>query len=453
MTEVNTLITKSQSLTDSVLEALVNHNEETLQNTFLNLEASEIVHLLESIPDSLRGGLWEYIPEDLNGEVLVELGDVARVSLAKYLDHGQVVEAVSDLDTNDLADVVDTLPDEFGHAIRQSLDFHGLQNLEACLAFEEDTAGRLMETDAIAIRSDVSLEAILRYLRTKETIPDYTMGLMVIDREGRFLGELPLTELITRHPESLVSDVMDTEALSIPPEMPQNELAVLFREHDLTSIPVIDDESKLIGRITLDDMIEILDEEADRQILGAVGLDEEEDLFSPVLPSAKRRLFWLGINLATAFLASWVIGLFEDTLDKVVALAVLMPIVASMGGIAGTQTLTLMIRGLAMGKISTSNSRWLAYKEITISVVSGIVWAIVVGFISYLWFKDIRISLVLAAAMMINLVIAAIAGFAIPLLMKKAGIDPALAGGVALTTATDIIGFVSFLGLATLFLL
>lgn len=385
--------------------------------------------------------------------MLVELGDVARVSLAKHLDQELVVEAVSDLDTNDLADVVDTLPDEFGDAIRQSLDFNGLQNLEACLAFEEDTAGRLMETDTIAIRSDISLEAILRYFRIKETIPQHTMRIMVIDRDGTFLGELPLSELIIRNPERLVSEVMDTDALSVPPEMPQNEVAVLFREHDLTAVPVVDSENKLIGRITLDDMIEILDEEADRQILGAVGLDEEEDLFSPVLPSAKRRLFWLGINLATAFLASWVIGLFEGTLDKVVALAVLMPIVASMGGIAGTQTLTLMIRGLAMGKITTSNSRWLAYKEITISVVSGVVWAIVVGFISFLWFNDIRISLVLGAAMIINLFTAAVAGIAIPLLMKKAGIDPALAGGVALTTATDVIGFVSFLGLATIFLL
>ena len=453
MTEVNTLIANTQSLTDSVLEALEHNNQELLNNIFLNLEASEIVHLLESIPDSLRGALWEYIPEEFNGEVLVELGDVARISLAKYLDHGQVVDAVSDLDTNDLADVVDTLPDEFGDAIRQSLDFHGLQNLEACLAFDEGTAGRLMETDAIAIRSDVTLEAILRYLRKKETIPEHTMGLMVIDREGLYLGELPLSKLITSSPDKHVSDVMDTEALSVPPEMPQNELAVLFREHDLTSMPVVDENNKLIGRITLDDMIEILDEEADRQILGAVGLDEEEDLFSPVLPSAKRRLFWLGINLATAFLASWVIGLFEGTLEKVVALAVLMPIVASMGGIAGSQTLTLMIRGLAMGKISSSNQRWLAYKEITISIISGIVWAIVVGCISYLWFKDIRISLVLGSAMIINLAVAAVAGFSIPLLMKKAGIDPALAGGVALTTATDVVGFVSFLGLATIFLL
>ncbi|KAG1652855.1 Magnesium transporter MgtE [Nymphon striatum] len=288
MTEANTLIANTQSLVDSVLEALDDNNDEVLQSTFSNLEASEIVHLLESIPDALRGRLWQYIPEEFNGEVLVELGDVARVSLAKYLDRGLVVEAVSDLDTNDLADVVDTLPDEFGDAIRQSLDFHGLQNLEACLAFDEDTAGRLMETDAIAIRSDVTLEAILRYLRLKETIPEHTMGLMVIDRESRFLGELPLSELIIRNPDSLVSEVMDTDALSVPPEMPQNEVAVLFREHDLTALPVVDEEKKLIGRITLDDMIEILDEEADRQILGSVGLDEEEDLFSPCITKRKK---------------------------------------------------------------------------------------------------------------------------------------------------------------------
>jgi len=453
MAETNTFIANGESLIDSVLEAFEDNDRQVLQSIFAQLTASEIVHLFESIPDSYRGKLWRYIPDELNGIVLVELGDVARVSLAKNLEHEQVVEAVSDLDTNDLADVVDTLPADLGTAVRQSLDFKSLQNLEACLAFKEGTAGRLMETEAVAIRSDVSLETILRYFRIKEKLPDHTLGLMVIDRDGHFLGELPLSELIIRNPARLVSEVMDTNVLVIPPEMPQKELATLFRERDLTSIPVVDEENKLIGRISLEDMIEILDEEADHQILGAVGLDEEEDLFSPVIPSAKRRLFWLGINLATAFLAAWVIGLFEATLDKIVALAVLMPIVASMGGIAGTQTLTLIIRGLAMGKITSSNSRWLAYKEIKISIISGIVWAIIVGIASYFWFDQIKISLILSAAMIINLVVASISGFAIPVLMKKVGIDPALAGGVVLTTATDVIGFVSFLGLATIFLL
>jgi magnesium transporter len=453
MTEVSPLITNAPGLIDSVIEALEGNDKQTLHQIFSNLEASEIAHLLESLPDSFRGRLWQYIPEDRNGDVLVELGDVARVSLAKYLDHEQVVEAVSSLDNNDLADVVDTMPNEIGDAIRQSLDFHGLRNLEATLAFPEDSAGRLMETEAVAIRSDVTLETVLRYLRSRQMIPEHTLGLMVIDREGHFLGELPLSELLIRDPSLVVSDVMKTDVPSISPELSQSELAILFRDRDLVSIPVVDANKKLIGRVTLDDMNDVMNEEADHHILGAVGLDEDEDLFSPILPSAKRRLFWLGINLATAFLAAWVIGLFEDTLEKVVALAVLMPIVASMGGIAGTQTLTLMIRGLATGKISSSNSRWLAYKEITISIISGIVWALVVGLVSYLWFHDIRISGVLGAAMIINLLVAALSGFGIPLFMKKIGIDPALAGGVVLTTATDVIGFMSFLGLATIFLL
>jgi magnesium transporter len=310
-----------------------------------------------------------------------------------------------------------------------------------------------METEAVAIRSDITLGTILRFLRYKGSLPEHTLSLMVVDREGHYLGELPLSALLVRDPSMHVSEVMKSDALSISPEMPQSELAVLFREYDLVSVPVVDKDNKLIGRVTLDDMMDVMHEKADHQILGAVGLDEDEDLFSPILPSAKRRLFWLGINLATAFLAAWVIGLFEETLQKVVALAVLMPIVASMGGIAGTQTLTLIIRGLAIGKISSANSRWLAYKEISISLISGITWAIVVGFISYLWFNNIRISLVLGAAMIINLVVAALSGYGIPLLMKRVGIDPALAGGVVLTTATDVIGFMSFLGLATIFLL
>ena len=453
MTENNTLIANVPSLIDSVIEALEDNDKEALQQLFVNLEAVEVAHLLESLPNAFRVRLWRFIPEDRNGDVLVEMGDVARISLAKHLESNQIVEAVTDLDSNDLADVVGTLPNEIGDAIRQSLDYQGLRNLEATLAFPENSAGRLVETDAVAIRSDITLETVLRFLRSKEMIPEHTLGLMVIDREGAFLGELPLSELLIRSPSSLVSDVMDSKALFISPMMPQSELAVMFREHDLVSVSVVDADNKLIGRVTLDDMMDVMHEEANHQILGAVGLDEDEDLFSPVLPSAKRRLFWLGINLATAFLAAWVIGLFEATLEKVVALAVLMPIVASMGGIAGTQTLTLMIRGLAMGKISSANSRWLAYKEITISIISGIVWSIVVGVVSYLWFHDSRISLVLGAAMIINLFVAALSGFMIPLFMKRVGIDPALAGGVVLTTATDVVGFISFLGLATLFLL
>jgi len=453
MSEIFELKANTPELIDAVIEALEDYNKEVLNEIFSDLEAGEIAHLLESLPDALRSQLWSFIPEDRNGDVLFELGDVARSSLASNLEHEQIIEAVSNLDNNDLADVVDTLPEEIGEAIRQSLDDDGLQSLENTLSFPEDSAGRLMETEAIAIRSDITLETVLRFLRIRESIPDHTDGLMVIDRQRVFQGELPISDLLTGNPNALVQDMMDKEALYVTPTTTQRELAIMFRDLDLVSIAVVDNDGVLLGRVTLDDMLDIMHEEADHQILGAVGLDEDEDLFSPILPSAKRRLFWLGINLATAFLAAWVIGLFEATLEKIVALAVLMPIVASMGGIAGGQTLTLIIRGLATGKISSGNARWLAYKEIAISGISGITWAVVVGLVSYVWFTDIRISLVLAASMIINLLIAALSGFGIPMLMKRLGIDPALAGGVVLTTATDVIGFVSFLGLATLFLL
>lgn len=345
MSEIFELKANTPELIDAVIEALEDYNKEVLNEIFSDLEAGETAHLLESLPDGLRSQLWGFIPEDRNGDVLFELGDVARSSLASNLEHEQIIEAVSNLDNNDLADVVDTLPEEIGEAIRQSLDDDGLQSLENTLSFPEDSAGRLMETEAIAIRSDITLETVLRFLRIRESIPDHTDGLMVIDRQRVFQGELPISDLLTGNPNALVQDMMDKEALYVTPTTTQRELAIMFRDLDLVSIAVVDNDGVLLGRVTLDDMLDIMHEEADHQILGAVGLDEDEDLFSPILPSAKRRLFWLGINLATAFLAAWVIGLFEATLEKIVALAVLMPIVASMGGIAGGQTLTLIIRG------------------------------------------------------------------------------------------------------------
>lgn len=447
-----TEVVSSSDLVANVLNAVDEHDTDTLQAIFTELTAKETAHLLESIPDVIRGRLWRFIPEETSGEVLVELGPVARVSLVTILGDEELVEAVANLEANDLAEVMDTLPDESIQAIRQSLDVDGLEGLDAALAFPETSAGRLIDTNAIAIRADITLETVLRFLRSRGEIPEHTVALMVIDRQNYFKGELPLSQLLTRNPSCTVEEVMDHEAFYISPTLSQMELANEFRERELTSVPVVADDGTLLGRITLDYMVDLLNETAEHQFLGAVGLDEGEDLFAPIIPSTKRRLFWLGINLCTAFLAAWVIGLFSEVLDRIVALAVLMPIVASMGGIAGGQTLTLIIRGLATGKISSANAKWLAYKEIAISVISGFTWAIVVGGVSYLWFNDYRISLVLASSMVLNLLVASISGFGIPVLMKRVGIDPALAGGVVLTTATDVVGFVSFLGLATMFL-
>lgn len=453
MTENLPVKASATDLIGLVMDALPANDGSTLHSLLADRSSGEIAHLLESLPDASRTQLWPYIPEHHHGEVLVELGEVARLSLASNLGQQQVVEAVTSLESYDLAEMLETFPDELNEAVRSSLDEDVLQELDETLAFPEDSAGRLLNRKVIAIRSDITLETVLRFLRIHETIPKYTTGFIVIDRKNKFQGELLLSDLLTRNPASQVDDIMKTDVLTVAPEMPQNELAILFQDHELSSVPVVGAEGELLGRITLDEMVYVLQESADHQIMGAVGLDEGEDLFSPIIPSAKRRLFWLGLNLITAFLAAWVIGLFAVALDKIVALAVLMPIVASMGGIAGGQTLTLVIRGLATGTISAANARWLAYKEIAISVISGFTWAVVVGVVSYLWFEDIRISLVLAASMVVNLLIASISGFGIPLLMKRVGIDPALAGGVVLTTATDVVGFVSFLGLATLFLL
>jgi len=453
MSDDITITEHDTALIDSAIELLKADNFTELSELLASQEPAEIAHLLESLPDIRRSSLWTQVPGDFKGEVLSHMGEVALLSLVDNIDQEDVVNAAIDMDTSELAGVIEAMPDDIGEAIRESLDYRGLRELDAALAFPEDSAGRLMNTEAVSVRADVKLETVLRYLRLRESLPDHTAGLMVVDREGHFLGELPLSMLLTCQPDVLVSEVMDPDAERIRPEIEQRELAMLFRDHDLVSVAVVDEDDKLIGRVTIDDIIDVIQDEADRQILGAAGLDAEEDMFAPVIPSARRRAVWLGINLGTAFLAAWVIGLFEATLDQVVALAVLMPIVASMGGIAGSQTLTLIIRGIALGHVSSSNTRWLAYKEIAISVFNGCIWALVVGIISYLWFHEIIISSVLAAAMIITLLAAALSGVAIPLLMKKTGIDPALAGSVVLTTVTDVIGFISFLGLATLFLL
>lgn len=445
--------TANTDLIKPVMDGLSHYDPEALQQLLADKSSGEIAHLLESLPAVSRTSLWSHIPAHQQGLVLAGMGEVARLSLSNQLDNEQVVEAVTHLEGHDLVGVLATLPNEISDAVRSSLDDAVLQELDATLAFPEKSAGRLLNRKVIAIRSHITLETMLRFLRLHQEIPKHTTAFMVVDRQNKFQGELLLSDLLTHNPASLVADIMQTSVKSVAPDLPQHELAVLFKDQQLTSVPVVSQEGELLGRITLDDMVGILQESAEHQILGAVGLEEGEDLFSPIIPSAKRRLFWLGLNLLTAFLAAWVIGLFSVALEKIVALAVLMPIVASMGGIAGGQTLTLVIRGLATNTISSANAKWLAYKEITISVISGLTWALVVGIASYLWFADIRISLILAAAMIVNLLVAALSGFGIPLFMKRIGIDPALAGGVVLTTATDVVGFVSFLGLATLFLL
>jgi magnesium transporter len=437
----------------SIHAALVKDEMERVEAGIADLEPAEIALLLESLPPADRIRLWERVPTEVDGEVLLHVHDEVRSTLIDDMDHAEIVAATAGLDTTDLADLFEDLPQLVAEDMLRSMDELQRQRLEETLAFEEDSAGRLMRTDAIGVRADVSLETVQRFLRWKAQVPDNTDALMVIDRNGRFVGTLPLARLVSQDPELAVADLMDSEVDSIAMDMNSREVATLFQTHDLSSAPVVDAEGQLLGRIVIEDIVDVIRENSEQALMNMAGLDEEEDLFAPVLPSARRRAVWLGINLLTAFLAAWVIGRFEAALDQIVALAVLMPIVASMGGIAGSQTLTLAIRGLALGQISRTNSQWLMRKEIGIAALNGLGWALVVAVLAVLWFGSPAIGIIIAAALVINMLAAGVAGIAIPLALKRLGIDPALSGSVVLTTVTDVVGFMAFLGLATLFLL
>ncbi|KJZ05549.1 MULTISPECIES: magnesium transporter [unclassified Halomonas] len=433
--------------------ALEDENPQEVSEALEDLEPAEVALLLESLPLSERIRLWEQVPAEDDGEVLLHVHDEVRSTLLEDMDPEEIVAATASLDTADLAELFEDLPKQVAEDMLRTMDEMQRTRLQETLSFEEDSAGRLMRTDAIGVRSDVTLETVQRFLRWKESIPDNTDNLMVVDRIGHFVGVLPLARLVSHDQETSVAELMDADVDVIQGDMKSRDVATLFQTHDLTSAPVVDNDGMLIGRIVIDDIVDVIQENSEQALMNMAGLDEEEDLFAPVLPSAKRRAVWLGINLLTAFLAAWVIGQFEDALEKVVALAVLMPIVASMGGIAGSQTLTLAIRGLALGQISKTNSNWLLRKEVGIALLNGIVWALVVAVLAVLWFKSVAIGVIIAAALVINMLAAGVCGIVIPLVLKRMNIDPALSGSVILTTVTDVIGFMSFLGLATIFLL
>jgi len=416
------------------------------------LHPAEIALLLESLPPTQRDVVWDLVDEEVDGDVLAHLNDEVRAKLLKEYDANELVAATERLEADDVADILQDLPDTVIREVLNSLDKQDRQRIEAVLSYPEDTAGGLMSTDTLTVRPDVTLDVVLRYLRMRGSIPELTDNLIVVNRNDRYLGLLPLTDLLTKDPALRVGQIMEREVEGILADDPATEVAKLFEQRDLVSAPVIDEQRRLLGRITVDDVVDVIKEAADQTLLSMAGLDEEEDLFAPVLASTQRRAIWLGVNLITAFVASWVIGLFEATLEKAVALAVLMPIVASMGGNAGTQTLTLTIRGLALGQVGGANAPWLLARELAVGTLNGILWALVVAAVAVAWFKDYSIGIIIALAMVINLVAAALAGLTIPLLFKRLGIDPALAGTVALTTVTDVVGFLAFLGLASIYL-
>ncbi len=417
------------------------------------LHPAEIAHLLESLPPSQRRIVWEMVDREDHGEVLLHVGDEVRAGLIEAMDHEALLSATEGLDVDDLADLLQDLPDVVTRQALAGMDQQYRQRLEAVLSYGEDTAGGLMNTDTVTVRANVTLDVVLRYLRMRKDIPALIDSLIVVDRYDRYLGILPLSEVVSRDPELTVAEVMDYSVEAIHAQTPAAQVAKIFEDRDLVSAPVVDEHGKLLGRITIDDVVDVIREQAEHSVLSSVGLTEEEDIFAPVLPAARRRAVWLGTNLVTAFLAAAVVGQFQVTLEQVVALAVLMPIVASMGGIAGSQTLTLVIRALALGQIGKRNARLLMGKELAVGAFNGIAWSLIVAAVAVAWFQNLLIGGVIAAAMVINLLSAALAGVGIPLLMRRFGIDPALAGPVVLTTVTDVVGFWAFLGLATLVLL
>lgn len=416
------------------------------------MHPAEVARLLESRPRTQRNLIWQLISDD-QGEVLSHVNDEVRAGLIREMENDELLAATVGMDMDDLADVFDDLPEAVTRQIISSMDDHDRQRLQAVLSYPEDTAGGLMNTDTITIRPDVSIDVVLRYLRIRKQLPNMTDSLSVVGKNDDLIGTLPLSTILTSNPDLKVSEVMQSSSHAVLADIPAVEVAAQFELHDLISAPVVDESNILLGRITIDDVVDVIRDEADQDLMRMAGLDEEDDMFAPIIPSASRRAVWLGINLATALLASWVISLFEATLDQIVALAILMPIVASMGGIAGNQTLTLVIRSMALGQLVQSNTRWLLIKEVTVGALNGILWAIVVATVTYFWFGNLDIGYIIAAAMVINLIVATFCGVTLPLLLKRMGVDPALAGSVLLTTITDVIGFVAFLGLAAWWLL
>ena len=417
------------------------------------LSPAEIGNLLESLPPEKRLIAWGLVDPEDDGEVLVHVGEEVREALIRDMDPEELKAAAESLDVDDLAELMEDLPHDLVDEVLRSMDRDNRERLEQVLSYPEDTAGRLMNPDVVTVRADVDVDVVLRYLRMRGELPEHTDHIYVVSRRHQYLGRVALAKLLTADPDSPLNVLVDDEQPALDASASVNEVAAEFANRDFISAPVVDANNVLLGHITIDDVVDVIRDQAEHQALSAAGLDEDEDLFSPVPRAAKRRALWLGINLATAFLAAFVIGRFEHALEQVVALAILMPVVASMGGIAGTQTLTLIVRGLALGQVGATNAMRLLSKELLVGALNGVLWSLVVGAAAGLWFQSWKLAAVIAAAILINLGVAALSGVAIPLLLRRLAIDPAIAGGVVLTTVTDVVGFLVFLGLGTIFLL
>ena len=448
-------ITKSLTL-DELSEVLDSGAIIKARNLLNALYPSEIADVIEGSPRNRRDLIWSLVYNENKGETLAELTEEVRGNLLDELIDEDGPEGLAviaeNLDTDDLADIIQSLPKNLVKKTVKSLDKQNQDRLSKVLSFPDDTAGGLMNIDTINVRANVTVEVLLKYLRSLKKLPEQTDIVFVTDIMNKYYGFVSIQDLLVTNTGTLISDIMTKDNNIIEPDTTQHEVARIFENADLVSAAVVDRDGILLGRITVDDVVDVIREEADDSVLNMAGLNKDDDIFAPIIQSTKRRSLWLGANLLTAIMAAAAIGIFEATIEKVVALAILMPIVASMGGIAGMQSLALVIRSQALDQIGSSNSRLLILKEASIGVLNGLIWSTIVALAVYFWFESVFLGIVIASALLINLIIGAISGVSLPLILARLKIDPALAGGVILTTITDIVGFISLLGIATLIL-
>ena len=444
------------SIDQDKLQAILDANSKELslnqiKNILKSMHSSEIAHALESSPPEQRKLLFSLIDTSDEGDVLTELGEEIQQDLLSKISNDELSEAVKELELDEVVDILHNLPEERMQMILSKMSLRDRNRIEQCLIYPDDTAGGLLNTDVLSVRPNHTVDVVTRYLREQKDLPENTDKIFVVSKDDKYLGEISISKIITSEISEKIDSLITPNISPILVTESDKNVATKFERNNLISSAVINSKGELLGRITIDDVVDVILEDADQNFLGMAGV--AEDTFAPPGRAAKSRVFWLSMNLLTAFIASLSINIFQETLDKVVYLAVLMPIVASMGGVAATQTLTIVLRGLTLGQINSSNIRWLFKRELAVSIVNGIVLSFLVGLITYFWFQNFILSVLISGALIINLISSVFAGVFVPLILRKLNQDPAISGSVVVTTVTDVVGFLSFLGLATLFLI
>ncbi|MBU28116.1 MAG: magnesium transporter [Flavobacteriales bacterium] len=436
---------------NQLLESSYELSQDEIRSLLKKLSSSEIAHALESSPPKQRKLFFSLLETNEEGDVLVDLGEEIQQELVSNISNEELAEAVKELEPDETVDILQNLPEERMNTILSKMSYRDRKRIEIGLTYPENTAGGLLNTDVISVRPSHSIEVVINYLRDQEELPNNTDKIFVVNKEDEYIGEIAISKIITCKPNLTVREIMSTSSNPILVTQDDKEVATIFERNDIISSAVIDESGKLIGRITIDDVLDVILEDADQNFLGMAGV--AEDTFAPPGRAARSRVFWLSMNLFTAFIASMTINIFKDVLDQIVYLAILMPIVASMGGVAATQTLTIVLRGLTLEQINSSNLRWLFKRELAVSILNGLILSILVGLVTYFWFNEITLALLISFALIINLVSSVIAGVFVPIILRSLNQDPAISGSVVVTTVTDVIGFLSFLGLATVFLI